>query len=173
MGKKWSWHEHFFRHHTDVLRWLRAFPPTHYDSQHLRKSGSWIIFIWSAPKGWHFGFASRTSLFGLKFTRITVPAIDTSLLIFVFKSKLGGDWRLWNIRSLSFSINNAAAEENSDLLHFALLTLLWWHSTAAITHFMSSRSVAYFINERGLLNLRLIILVTPCSLALTPKYDCW
>ena len=88
-----------------------------------------------------------------------------------FAMKQAG-WRLWVKRSPSFSIDNAAAKENSDLLHFALLTLLWWHSTAAITHFMSSRSVAYFINERGLLNLRLIILVTPCSLALTPKYDC-
>ena len=36
----------------------------------------------------------------------------------------------------------------------------WVAAAAAITHFMSSRSVAYFISKRGLLNLRLIILVT-------------
>ena len=67
-------------------------------------------------------FASSISLFGLQFTRITDPAIDTGLLIFVKQIW----WRLSVKRSLSFSINNAAAEENSDLLHFALLTLLRW-----------------------------------------------
>ena len=47
----------------------------------------------------------------------------------------------------------------------------WVAAAAAITHFMSSRSVAYFISKRGLLNLRLIILVTLFSR--TPNMCDW
>ena len=56
--------------------------------------------------------------------------------------------------------------------HFSWLSCgTQWVAAAAITHFMSSRSVAYFISKRGLLNLRLIILVTLFSR--TPNMCDW